>query len=519
MKYFKRSLFSALLLAAAAGLVLGWILFRHSIGSGEAGKECSAESGEQTQLLECRSAADYAGINTRVTYPPSYATMERRPLILAFPGAPQMQGIRPIQCILAEVADRRGNETMTKWLLDQDCLGILESLTANLPVDEQRIFFVANGTREVEFLCRQAPRFAGAVIAMPDASSDEWQHLPLENLTQIPVYVDTTVNMRPPVQARRLAQRLRELGGRVTAPETLVEDGIPALAKATPWLMENQVRTDLIRWSWDGSVTAKPWWLTVTARENPSQPARITAEIIPGGRPLVEITAENLTAFSIRRPTSPEKPLFVNINGARLMLPHIRPGEDLQQHLEFKDGRWQRTAAPGKAQDGELWTVGGLLKRPFVIVTGTADENTAEAWRQCGATFAWQWQQLTGTQPMLLSDREFLQNTPEDRVPIFFGSPEENHAATAMLAGIQPQLRDLYRTIHDSIPDTREICSISVHASRINAGTDQVIMLIADSPEAVPHSWLPLCKPDKLMHNAVFFHYSEPDKIICPEGK
>ena len=227
-----------LLLAAAVLLSWSLILFKNTAAERE-------ESGDTTpqdniwQTIKCRSAADGAEVEALVAYPPLYGTMELRPMLFAFPDAPQLQNVTQVQGIVARIKARRGNAANCGWLLQRDAQGILDSLVANLPVDRERIFVLANNIEELEFVCNNAPRFNGVIISLPDGCGDEWQQLPLQLLLWLVLLRITSAPITPGTQPHRVSrltimtepQPLSNTasGGHITLNITLKQDIVLSL--------------------------------------------------------------------------------------------------------------------------------------------------------------------------------------------------------------------------------------------------------------------------------------------------
>ena len=151
----------------------------------------------------------------------------------------------------------------------------------------------------------------------------------------------------------------------------------------------------------------------------------------------------------------------------------------------------------------------GVLQSPFVIITGTSDENRAAAWRKSGADFAEAWQKATGIAPMLMTDREYLANPPAGKNPVFFGSPEENLACQTMLKRVQPHLRSLYTMAKNTFPDTMSVCSATVHRLGM-AAANRALILIANDSKGIAEAWKPFCTPENLQHRALVFTTEDP---------
>jgi acetyl esterase/lipase len=275
------------------------------------------------------------------------------------------------------------------------------------------------------------------------------------NLLNLPAYVihgsgDTIV---PPEHSREIVATLRQLGAPVEYREfpNKGHGGLPgfAIEEGLGWLCA-QPRIPFpehVLWKADRMRHGKAYWLRLEQKQQPTAFAEIDATAVDPTH--VTIRTGNLQEFSIQRRAplfDPAKPLFVTVDGERVIFPPVR--EETPEWLRLRHAGelgWRDTSrlvetAPVLRKTA--WVEGPIseaLLAPFVLVQGTKseDELTNKLWQQETDRFRGEWKRRNLAPCLRLKDSEVTDDVAANRNLILFGGPNDN-SVTARLASLLP---------------------------------------------------------------------------------
>ncbi len=399
-------------------------------------------------------------------------------------------------------------------------MGALDAVVSNYAVDINRIFLIASDRHGLDFACRHAHRFAGVILSFPDNLPQDWSAIPLINLVNLPVYIDTSTNQAPPIAARKLRDYLKKHSGTVSAPEFPYSiSQQEAINRASSWLSQRLIEErNAITWqSWD-LTAGSAWWFAIRELSSPARPASVTATITPGQVPQITIRPENIASFAIdtKAPElSDSRIIAVLIEGSRTM---IQSSGSRWVTLQRYDHGWDRqvegSAATITKAPGREGPIGATLQAPFVIVVGTANDNAAAAWEAAAKDFAASWQSLTGVMPPVISDRKVTEEQVDGRNLILFGSPEENQLTASLLENNHVFLKQLFATIPPEMRSDAALASFSLYPADPISPDHLALVIIANSPAAAQFAAKQLTTHNLLLRSDYAFFNSANNRLI-----
>ena len=336
------------------------------------------------------------------------------------------------------------------------------------------------------------------------------------NLLNLPAAVvhgsgDTIV---PPEHSRNMVAELRALGaparywevpgkGHGGLPDAIVEDGLG-------WLcgQPREPYPKRVLWRADRMRHGKAYWIRLEEKRATAAFAEIDAEATD--RTHVTIGTTNLREFSLERTAplfDPAKPLFVTVDGERVIFPPSRddaPAWVALRHvgeLGWRDAAQVVETAPALRK--RAWLEGPVseaLLRPFVLVQGTksADETTNKLWQQEADRFREEWKRRNLAPCPRVKDIELTDEVAAGRNLVLLGGPRDNHVA-ARLASQLP-LDEMLAPLRDRdlLGETSGLRELDLGAADVGSflvypnpeHPDRLVVLWqANGPAAIYQAW------------------------------
>ena len=464
-----------------------------------------------------------------VRLPDAYTALIRYPVVFEYATAePQLPSVQPGQAILVTFRPNLSNP-LNAWCAETDALKHLQELPGQYSVDPERIYLVTTGLPGLAFATRHASHFCGLLLQLTeDLVPSSWDTLPLGNLNNLPVVLDTSRNPHPDPAVQDLERALATATGcRPHVPLHPLAPNAPLLPQLLSQLtLDAPSRHDHLSWQTDLLATGEAWWLRVEEIATPGQPASFDAEYLHGNAVAVAqitITTQNLNAFAIRRTWkdfAKVRTFILTVDGQRVNL-LIRPNTPEWCVIWKHDNGWQPTTPPHDRPRKTIACEGPLvrvLQEPHVIVWGSADPDTAPLWKKSANNLASRWQELTQQSAETLSDQEFISQGVTGMHLILLGSPRENLVTNGLLDTHPDFLRQIYQ--QDSLsanvftPDVEEetsLCCLTLFPADFYTPGKLALVVLADSPEFIEKSWQPLFSPQALQCEFLLFH---PDETV-----
>ncbi|MBP5300654.1 MAG: hypothetical protein J6Y80_04545, partial [Victivallales bacterium] len=181
-----------------------------------------------------------------LTLPPGYTPLLPYPLLFEYSlGKSELAESKSPHAIVASF-NAQADTPLDAWRNERKAMDALKELHAQYTIDEQRIYLLAANVEGLAFAARHAADFNALYLEFTkDITPEEWQDLPLGNLANLAVFLDSSNLDVPPVNVRLLAKALRQNQvSRVPAPEfpLPMKDGVLpwALAELSLYLSNNQ---------------------------------------------------------------------------------------------------------------------------------------------------------------------------------------------------------------------------------------------------------------------------------------
>ena len=186
-----------------------------------------------------------------------------------------------------------------------------------------------------------------------------------------------------------------------------------------------------VRWTANLMRHGKAYWIRLEQKLHPLGFARIDA--LAEGETRVRITTENLAEFSIQRTCGlwrPDKPLFVTVDGRRVIFPADDPRDWVSLRRIASD--WYdaaRTPAPPQQKTACLeGPIHEALQAPFVLVLGTRapDALRRQLWAREVYQFLYEWKRRNNALCPFVRDVDCTAAMADTRNLILFGGPRDN---------------------------------------------------------------------------------------------
>ena len=481
--------------------------------------------------LEESSAIEHPPIDANtwsVRLPDAYTSLIRYPVVFEYATAePQLPSVQPGQTILVTFRPNL-SDPLNAWFAENDAVKCLEELPGQYSIDAERIYLVTTGLPGLTFATRHASHFCGLLLQLTeDLIPFSWDTLPLANLNNLPVILDTSRNPHPDPAVIDLEKALiTATGRRPHAPLHPLAPNVPLLPQLLAQLtLDAPSHHNNISWQTDLLATGEAWWLRAEEIATPGQPASFDAEYHHGSAAAmaqITITTKNLSAFAIRRTWkdfAKVRTFILTVDGQRVDL-LIRPNSPEWCVIWKHDNGWQPTSPPHDRPRKTIACEGPLvraLQEPHVIVWGATDPDTAPLWKKSANDLASRWQELTQQSAEILSDQEFISQGVTGMHLILLGSPRENLVTNGLLDTHPDFLRQIYQK--DSLsanvftPDAENetsLCCLTLFPADYYTPDKLALVILADSPEFIEKSWQPLFSPQALQCDFLLFHPDEP---------
>ena len=325
------------------------------------------------------------------------------------------------------------------------------------------------------------------------------------NLLNLPTYIlagagDVVV---PPEHSRNMTAQLRQLGCPVEYREYpgVGHGGFPADAIAAglswtcAWTRNPYPRK--IRWKAALLKHGRSYWLQMEQMAAPLRFAEIEAQITAPNR--VSITSANLLSFSLQRSPNlftPEKPLFLEIDGERVIMPPYYGAAEVWHTLRrdpIHGWDWEKNLplpqlAKKRHFEGPIQEV---LLSPFLVVVGTQCVNAAmnEAWLREAQTFLQEWRRRNNAPCLMVLDTDCSMKMIAERNLILLGGPTDNRIS-ALLADVLP-LHDLFEPLRGKNLDLEapDLGYQLIYPAGNLAPERLLVMLAANSPQGAWQQW------------------------------
>jgi pimeloyl-ACP methyl ester carboxylesterase len=270
------------------------------------------------------------------------------------------------------------------------------------------------------------------------------------NLLNLPAYVihgsgDVIV---PPEHSRNIVAILRALGAPVEYREVPNKGhgGLPGgmVEEGLGWLCA-QPRIPFpkrVLWRADRMRHGKAYWLRLDEKYREGGFAEIEAQAEENNR--ATIRTANLRAFSVQR-TAPlfaaNRPLFLTIDGERVILPSRRPdAPEWSQLRRTPELGWRDAAQMPETEPPRrktAWLEGPIseaLLQPFVLVQGTISEDPAiqQLWQLEADRFREEWKRRNLAPCLRVKDGELTDGVAIQRNLLLFGGPAHNSVAARL---------------------------------------------------------------------------------------
>lgn len=270
------------------------------------------------------------------------------------------------------------------------------------------------------------------------------------NLLHLPAYVihgsgDVVV---PPEHSRYMVAELRALGAPVEYREipNRGHSGFPGpiIEEGLAWMCGHprQPFPSRVLWRADRMRHGKAYWLRLEEKRSEGAFAEIEAQAGENNR--VTIRTDNLRAFSIQR-TAPlfaeNRPLFLTIDGERVIFPLRRPGDpewaQLRQTPELGWRDAARMTDPPPSPRKTAWLEGPISEaflQPFVLVQGTKSEDPdiQRLWQRETDHFREEWKRRNLAPCYRIKDTDLTEQVAARRNLVLFGGPRHNHVAARL---------------------------------------------------------------------------------------
>ena len=419
-----------------------------------------------------------------------------------------------------------------KDLGEEDVLQAIAEVMQDFNIDPNRVYLTGSsmgGTGSLHLGVHYADRFAAIFATVGNADNQAWTkrwgwnrifpgrnnqlrdwlqdaHTARAfagNLRNLPVYLlsgagDTVV---PPEHSRNMAAELRQKNCTVEYREFpgVGHGGFPAdasnsgLSWACGWSRDPYPH----KISWRAALLkhGRAYWLRLLQFSKPLAYGEIEAEIYAPNR--VRIVTGNLRAFALQRSPklfNPERPLFLEINGERVIMAPYRGPEDNWHILRFDDIHgwdWEcnRITPPLQKTAGCEGPVQEAILAPFIVVVATQSQDPAinAAWMHEARTFTFEWQRRNNAPCLMVKDVDCTMEMLENRNIVLFGGVEDN-SISAVLDDAIPW-REILAPLNGTDLQADDIGTILVYpVGNLSPGKLQV-QLSANSPHAIWQIW------------------------------
>lgn len=473
-------------------------------GSGASGPGRSSVDGNSPQrpLYVSRTFSDVDGmeLSAVVHTPEDYDNSHLRPLIVVLPGVDFPESPLTGQALVALLENSRP-PSCPEWIVERDIQCMVRYLVSNHAVDPRHVFLMGAGFRGVSFAAHRSVDYSGVLLTFTDGDDFSLEGLPLENLLNLPIWLDKSQGAMPSPAAIDLELRLKVLGhASLHAPDMLLAspDRHGMLASAFSWLSAQDMEPGkTIHWSGE-ELPEELLWLRVDEPNRRGIRSSVTAELIQKGEGRVElrITTRNVRSFSIQSSwggySSSRGGMLLDVNGQLLGVSQKRGWISLEN--ERASGRWQLRRQGGESPFRPTAPISRIFARPCLIVVGTLDGNRADAWRAAADNLAAAWGRSTGISPRICKDTDVTDETLAGHNLILLGSGADNSLSKILLDANPLFLRNLFQTIPEEARVDDGLSVVTLLPGDEVAPGGQVAVIVANGVEAIDGCWAPLAQ-------------------------
>ncbi len=364
---------------------------------------------------------------------------------------------------------------------ENDVLRALQEVEMDYNIDPNRIYVTGGsmgGTGSWQLGVHYADRFAGITPISGNADYRAWtyrwgwnqpfpgrfdalreylqeRHTPRAyagNLLHLPTYcihgsADTIV---PPQHARNMVAALRAAGCPVEYREfpKRGHGGFPGpcVDEGRAWMCA-QVRDAYprhVRWKASLLRRGKAYWVRIEQFLRACEFMEIEAWALD--RRHVRVRTRNIRQFRIERTPrlfESDAPLFVDVDGERVIFPPIRGGRRWAALVRTPQRGWlDASQAPPAAgpvkRPGFEGPISEVLQRPFTLVLGTMSVNpeVRRLWQEEALSFVREWKRRNNAPCPVVRDVECDYAMMRDRDLILLGGSRDNAVAAALADGL-----------------------------------------------------------------------------------
>lgn len=514
-----------------------WRLLLKAIPQSRLGRPDMMEE-KGARLRAYLSEVDQTFQTYSISVPSAYDSTVRWPLIVSMHGhgwyAPFQGHPAPSYSGAFCLSPQGRGATDYKDLGELDVLQAIAEVEKDFNIDPDRIYLTGGsmgGTGSFHLGVHYADRFAGIFPIVGNADNLAWtarwgwnrmfsgRNWELRNWLQeshtarafagnlfnLPAYIlagagDTVV---PPEHSRNMTAELRKLGCPVEYREYpgVGHGGFPADANNSglSWICSWPRNPFPRSISWSAALLkhGRAYWLRMEQFKEPVRFGKINAEITAENR--VSIKTGNLLAFSLQRPPSlfiPDKPLFLEIDGERVIMPLWR-GDPEEWHTLRCDPihgwDWEsKLPVPELNKKANFeGPIQEVLLSPFLLVVGTqsADPAMNAAWLREAKTFVQEWRRRNNASCLVVKDVDCTMKMISERNLILLGGPSDNRISM-LFADVLP-LHEIFSPLRGSNLDL-EAADIGYQllypAGNLAPGR-LLVVLGANSPEGAWQQW------------------------------
>lgn len=490
------------------------------------------------RLRAYRSEVDQTFQTYSISVPAAYDPVVRWPLVVSMHGhgwyAPFQGHPAPSYSGAFCLSPQGRGATDYKDLGELDVLQAISEVQKDFNIDPDRIYLTGSsmgGTGSFHLGVHYADRFAGIFPIVGNADNLAWtarwgwnrifsgRNTELRNWLQeghtarafagnlfnLPTYIlagagDTVV---PPEHSRNTTAELRKLGCPVEYREFpgVGHGGFPADAvnSGLSWICSWPRKPFPHSISWRAALLkhGRAYWLRMEQFKEPVRFAEINAEITAENR--VTIKTVNLLSFSLQRPPalfSPGKPLFLEIDGERVIMP-LGHGDPDAWHTLRRDPihgwDWEsKLPVPVLSKKANFeGPIQEVLLSPFLLVVGTLSQNPATnaAWRGEANTFVQEWRRRNNTSCLVINDVDCTMKMISERNLILLGGPSDN-CVSALFSDALP-FYEIFAPLRGKNLDLEaaDIGYQLIYPAGNLAPGRLLVVLGANSPEGIWQQW------------------------------